>query len=354
MCGLRKKILLMEDSFYKIGGSTVSQQTYEQTTNERYVTCVSVATVWTEPLSARRIDALALHNPAHVDQWVKQLDDTEKLALCVENRIQTQLLYGEQVLVTEWAGDWAHVIIPTQPSHKDRRGYPGWVPACQLKQISNQDWLQPIGAIVRSPFASLTIHNESSIHLSYLTILPVKRHHGSTTSVVTPHGIGYVHTQDIELFSKADGIVRSNGESIVAIAKSYIGLDYLWGGMSAYGYDCSGLAYAAHKANGYQIARDAGDQVKGGVKVPLDRILPGDLLFFAYQNGKGRIHHVGIYSGNGDMLHAPQTGKGIEQISLANTMYETELCAARRYWQEEETIENGKSNSRSKPSEEIF
>ncbi|HLR40215.1 MAG TPA: NlpC/P60 family protein, partial [Virgibacillus sp.] len=56
--------------------------------------------------------------------------------------------------------------------------------------------------------------------------------------------------------------------------------------------------------------------------------------FFAYEAGKGKLHHVGIYYGNGKMIHAPQTGKGVEVISLKDTVYEKELYAARRYWQE--------------------
>ena len=85
-----------------------------------------------------------------------------------------------------------------------------------------------------------------------------------------------------------------------------------------------------HKANGYQISRDASDQAEGGKDVSLDELMPGDLLFFA--KGKARIHHVGIYYGDGKMLHAPSTGKGIEIVSLAGTKHEQQLCSARRYW----------------------
>ena len=57
--------------------------------------------------------------------------------------------------------------------------------------------------------------------------------------------------------------------------------------MSAWGYDCSGFAYATHQANGYLIPRDATDQARKGKEVGLDSIQPGDLLFFAYEKGKG-------------------------------------------------------------------
>jgi cell wall-associated NlpC family hydrolase len=65
-------------------------------------------------------------------------------------------------------------------------------------------------------------------------------------------------------------------------------------------------------------------------------MLPGDLLFFAYEEGKGNLHHVGIYDGNNKMLHAPQTGSGVEVIPLKGTVYEKELFAVRRYWKTSE------------------
>ncbi len=60
----------------------------------------------------------------------------------------------------------------------------------------------------------------------------------------------------------------------------------------------------------------------------------GDLLFFAYEEGKGAIHHVGLYVGGGKMLHSPKTGKSIEILTLKETIYEKELCAVRRCFSE--------------------
>jgi cell wall-associated NlpC family hydrolase len=125
---------------------------------------------------------------------------------------------------------------------------------------------------------------------------------------------------------------KGTGDDIVKAGEPYLSLNYFWGGMSSFGYDCSGLSYAVHKANGYKIARDAGDQAASGEEVAFDKLEPGDLLFFAYEEGKGTLHHVGIYYGGGKMLHSPQTGKGIEITSLEGTIYEKELCAVRRYW----------------------
>lgn len=106
--------------------------------------------------------------------------------------------------------------------------------------------------------------------------------------------------------------------------------------MSSFGFDCSGFSYTMCKANGYIIPRDAHDQAASGEKVELHQLEPGDLLFFAYEEGKGSLHHVGIYYGDGKLLHSPNTGKTIEILEMAGTIYEKELCAARRYFQKTE------------------
>ncbi|GAA0605146.1 gamma-D-glutamyl-L-lysine dipeptidyl-peptidase [Virgibacillus siamensis] len=315
----------------------MSKQTFEQQADEMWVTAVQVATVWTMPESARSIDHPGLTNPTDIDQWMDVLTFDKRVALCDENRVQSQLLYGESVIITETKDDWAHVVIPSQPSKKDQQGYPGWVPLNQLKKVSKTEWEQDKTAAVLSKFAWLESANgKPVIKLSFMTMLPVIREQGEKLEVATPDGPLYLPRQHAEVFSTADGIKQQPGHKLLQAGERYIGLDYFWGGMSAFGYDCSGFTYAMHKANGYQIPRDADDQLAAGMHVATDDIEPGDLLFFAYDEGKGSLHHVGFYYGNGKMLHSPQTGKGIELTELHGTIYEKELCGAARYWQQTE------------------
>ncbi|WP_042221442.1 C40 family peptidase [Oceanobacillus manasiensis] len=313
------------------------KQSFDQFSNTLHVTAVQVATVWTSPDSARAIDKLGVTVPADMQEWINGLTYEQNLALCEENRVQSQLLYGQPVIITETQGDWAHVVIPDQPSKKDERGYPGWMPHAQLREVNKSDWQSEHTAAVSSKKAWLqTESGQREMELSYLTMLPVVKVGETLVEVKTPHGNRFLQAEEVIVFPTEKGLNKGNGQKIVKAVEDFQGLDYFWGGMSAYGYDCSGLAYAAHKANGYQIARDAGDQAKAGEEVTFDKLQTGDLLFFAYEEGKGRLHHVGIYYGNGKMLHSPQTGKGIEIIELAGTVYEKELCAARRYWLETE------------------
>ncbi|AIF44649.1 C40 family peptidase [Virgibacillus sp. SK37] len=305
--------------------------------DEMWVTNVQVATVWTSPESARAVDTAGLSNPTNIDTWIANLTHEAKLALCDENRVQSQLLYGEPVLIDEIKEEWAKVVIPSQPSKKDERGYPGWVPLKQLAQVKKGEWKSDLTVAITSDKAWLTSgEGEKLMKLSYMTLLPVEEIQKEKVKVKTPQGFGYIHTSSTKVFTTSLGKEKGTGKEIVEAGEPFLELSYFWGGMSSFGYDCSGLAYAAHKANGYQIPRDAGDQAASGKKVAFDELLPGDLIFFAYEEGKGKLHHVGIFYGNGKMLHSPQTGKGIEIITLEGTKYEKELCAACRYWHENE------------------
>ncbi|WP_054704150.1 NlpC/P60 family protein [Bacillus sp. JCM 19041] len=101
--------------------------------------------------------------------------------------------------------------------------------------------------------------------------------------------------------------------------------------MSGFGYDCSGFVYTMHKASEIIIPRDASNQVQTGVEVKDEEMTVGDLLYFAHEKGEGDVHHVAMYAGNGEMIHAPKTGKAVEQIPIYGTVYEQEHCATRRF-----------------------
>ncbi|SDK14808.1 C40 family peptidase [Sediminibacillus albus] len=301
-----------------------------------WVVNVPVATLWTSPESPRQLDEPGISNPVDLEAWLNRLTYPLRLDLCDKNLVQSQLLYGEQVKVIESKEEWTQVIIPTQPSIKDTRGYPGWLPTSQIQQTNKQAWSGLSTAQVTSKRTTLYDSNSQPyLELSYLTELPVLEEDESTVCVRLPAGSGFLSKEDIHIYQQE--MAKGSGDDIVQAGEAFLGLPYFWGGMSSFGYDCSGFAYNMHKANGYQIPRDATDQATmDGEEIPLDQLEPGDLLFFSYDEGKGKLHHVGIYYGAGKMLHSPTTGKNVEITTLAGTVYETELCGARRYWQKTE------------------
>ena len=291
--------------------------------NEKWMCAVSVATVWTDPDSPRVADLPALDHPVQIDRWLSQLSYEERLALSDKNQIQTQLLYGESVIVEEVVGDWARIIASSQSTRKNPRGYPGWVPLVQLsmkKRLQTEEFVR----VTNSKAALFDESGAFFLRVSFNTIFPSAERRGKKIRVWTPHGWKLLNASDVE---------RVGEESIhrpLTVGRRFIGLPYLWGGMSAWGFDCSGFIRTIWKACGICLPRDAVDQAEEGRSVTLDSSewQKGDLIFF--ENEEQCIHHVAMYVGNGKILHAPSTGKLIEQIELKKSAYAGNVCSVRR------------------------
>ena len=101
-----------------------------------------------------------------------------------------------------------------------------------------------------------------------------------------------------------------SGGADVAIAKAYtfIGVDYVWGGESYSGVDCSGLAMLSWAAAGVSLTHSSRAQCWEGTHVSLDSVQPGDLIFWSSDGSAGSIYHVAIYLGNDQMIEAPTFG----------------------------------------------
>lgn len=127
----------------------------------------------------------------------------------------------------------------------------------------------------------------------------------------------------------------ATGNTIADSAAKYIGTPYVWGGesMSEGGMDCSGFVYNALRDAGYKVGRTTAQGYRSyGTKVSKAEMQPGDLVFF----GNGDASHIGIYIGNGQMIHssggskntASNPGKG---VSITNVDYRKDFLEARRY-----------------------
>lgn len=121
----------------------------------------------------------------------------------------------------------------------------------------------------------------------------------------------------------------SAGQRVVQIAEQFLGLPYVYGGSTPAGFDCSGFTSYVYRQLGYTLHRVSADQINDGIPVSKSELLPGDLLLFKKQ-GASRIHHVGIYVGDGMMIHSPQTGDVIKYASIVNGYYNDCYYAARR------------------------
>ncbi|MEV6587826.1 C40 family peptidase [Streptomyces acidicola] len=108
-----------------------------------------------------------------------------------------------------------------------------------------------------------------------------------------------------------DSTYATKAAKVVAFARAQIGKPYVWGATGPDSYDCSGLTGDAWKAAGVDLPRTTYDQVNVGKTVSVADAKPGDLVFF-YAD----VTHVGIYIGNGMMIHAPKPGAYVREESI--------------------------------------
>jgi gamma-D-glutamyl-L-lysine dipeptidyl-peptidase len=231
---------------------------------------VPVANVWEAPGAG--------HLPLDPHVWpTAAVTLSQRLSLV--GHMPTQVLYGERVRVLVRRGGWTKIAVPDQPSPLDARGYPGWVRSWQLCPA----FAAPL--VVTTKVAKLP----NGTQIGFGSQVPAGVLPASATR---------------KLPVTRAGIVRT--------AEQFLGLHYLWGGLSRWGYDCSGLTWAAYRAHGITIPRDADAQFAAGRAVSPAQMLPGDLLFYEHPV----VGHVAMYIGNGKMIEAPNSRNEVRIIPV--------------------------------------
>lgn len=286
---------------------------------------VAVANVWNAPGQARPVDVPSLGNPVDIKGWIAAMSHEDKLWLV--DHLVTQALYGEQVRVEEVSGDWARVVVTGQPSSLDAGGYPGWIPTAQLR--AGEAPGTPTSAVVTRPAA--TVQGPGGpVELSYNTRLPVLARSADQVTVALPTGgRGIVAPGDVAV--SGPGPRPATADDLVAAARQFSRLPYLWAGTSAAGYDCSGFTAAVYGVHGIVLPRDADDQAGAGTPVDRSSLQPGDLLFYGPTTERTAITHVSMYLGNGMMIQAPATGRTVETVPVDSPPYASQFWGARRY-----------------------
>jgi cell wall-associated NlpC family hydrolase len=231
------------------------------------VVAVAVANVWAVPGTA------TIPNDPHL--WpTPAISYTQRRALV--GHMPTQVLFGERVLVLARRGAWTKIAVPDQPSPLDRRGYPGWVLTSQLRSGS-----------------------------------------GGSTAVLTvskarlPNGMEVSFGSEVSPGASTRPLPKTRAD-LVRTAKLFLGLHYLWGGLSAWGYDCSGLTWAVYRAHGITIPRDADAQYDAGTPVALRDAKPGDLIFYEGP----RPGHVAMLVGGGQMIESPNSASEVRIVPI--------------------------------------
>ncbi|MDX6411187.1 MAG: gamma-D-glutamyl-L-lysine dipeptidyl-peptidase [Gaiellaceae bacterium] len=231
---------------------------------------VAVANVWKAPNAG--------HLPLDPHVWPTPAVTYAQRRALVGN-MPTQVLYGESVRVLAKRSGWTQIAVPDQPSPLDARGYPGWVRSWQL------------GAAFAAPVI--------------VTVRTAKLADGTEVGFATQVQAGAVPA------AATRPLPRTRAD-IVRTAKMFLGLHYLWGGLSAWGYDCSGLTWAVYRAHGITIPRDADAQFAAGTPVSLAKLLPGDLLFYEHPI----VGHVAMYLGGGQMIESPNSASEVRIVPV--------------------------------------
>ena len=128
-------------------------------------------------------------------------------------------------------------------------------------------------------------------------------------------------SSDFVVKSPIDAVLPTNAtnvqQAIVREAFKHLGKPYVWGAKGPNTFDCSGLTYYVYmKATGHYIGGWTGEQQYAGTQIPVSQAQPGDLVFWGPSSGV--THHVGIYIGNGQFIHAPQPGDKVRVTSISD------------------------------------
>ncbi|GAA0502441.1 C40 family peptidase [Salinibacillus aidingensis] len=323
-------------SVFVMFGFSISEEVQAEETGQTAYVDVSVATLWSEPNETRPVDAPSIGNPVDMWEWTTGMSYEQKLWLV--GNLQTQALYGQEVTILEEQGDWVKVAVHGQPTPKNDLGYPAWMPKSQLANDASFSTLKDIKefAQVTDPTAWLFEDKHRSDkfkEISFNTRLPVVAETKDAILVATPSdGKKWMSPDAVSIYSSQEDIEKPDGQNLVDTGLKFLGLPYLWAGTSGFGFDCSGFTHTIFKAHGITIPRDSSVQATHGTPVERDDLQKGDLLFFAYNEGEGRVHHVGMYMGNGKMIHSPNTASTVEIIDVFESdYYSSEYAGARRY-----------------------
>ncbi|MHB8945963.1 MAG: NlpC/P60 family protein [Bacillota bacterium] len=228
------------------------------------------------------------------------------------DHLVTQGLLGMTVDLLQEKDGWYRVRLEDD-------GYLGWVAAAHLTIVDKAGrdaWLAGQRAVVTARTTRVYENaSKGAKVLAEATIgtdlpAPAESPKAGFARVLLPGGkSGWVELAAINLFPAEQQVfaAKRGPEGVIATAKLFLGLPYLWGGTSGRGFDCSGFTQFAFRTNGYDLPRDADMQYAVGDPVPdRSQLKPGDLVYFStYKSGPS---HVGIYLGNDRYINAAGAG----------------------------------------------
>ncbi|HWA67263.1 MAG TPA: C40 family peptidase [Mycobacteriales bacterium] len=297
------------------------------------IVAVSAAEVWAGPHRVKPVDRPAMQSPAHLLDWLHGMSFFQRSHLY--QRLATQVRYGEQVVVLARRGTLSRIRIPDQTGGRYPTGIVGWIASRQLA-AEPADWgawrREATVTARRAQLRGTAGGHLRTVALSYATTLPVIQVSGSRVVVAAagPLRAGSLPRSAVSIHAPDTAALRPSGRQVVAQARRFLGLPYLWAGMTSWGFDCSGLASTVYSMLGIRLPRDAADQSLVGRSVPRRALRPGDLVYFSYNRKRSGIHHVAIYAGDGRVIQSPYTGARVDVMRLRGSYLNREYWGASR------------------------
>jgi cell wall-associated NlpC family hydrolase len=249
-------------------------------------------------------------------------------AASADSDVVSQALYGSGVLSLEKKNGWVHI--------RTGDDYTGWVAAAGITPL--QGSYAPDGKAVRVAQLSANLYREPSVtkHAPVLN-LPWEARLELIPGFADKGG-RWLHvklvngqTAYIEQGNVSADFTPLTIDQSIQLARRFLGVTYTWGGVSSYGFDCSGFTQMLVRQRGFIMPRDADVQAgwSGVVAVERKDLQPGDLLFFGASLAK--ISHTGMYIGNGEFIHdTTNTHPGVQISKLDDMPWTHLLVAARR------------------------
>lgn len=120
----------------------------------------------------------------------------------------------------------------------------------------------------------------------------------------------------------------ATASQIIAYAKTFLGVPYVWGGTTPSGFDCSGFVQYVFSHFGLTLPRTSIEQASTGMPITVDQVAPGDLIFSDWEH-EGHTSHVAMYVGGGNLIEAPETGETVHIIPF-DANYQSHVTTVRR------------------------
>jgi gamma-D-glutamyl-L-lysine dipeptidyl-peptidase len=279
-----------------------------------------------------------------------------------QSDVVSQAIYGSNVTLLTARGEWCRIQTADH--------YKGWVPSRHIRLVQIGAGYATTGPTIRveSLFANIYREPDVARHQPVITVPfetrlelipdetaadqpktekaaagstknPAKKSITKTTKTAATNRLhdGWLQVRlpgkTVAWIQSSDVVSDLKSLSVpdsIELAKRFLGLPYLWGGTSSFGFDCSGFTQMLLRARGFNMPRDADQQAAwtGLIAVERNDLQAGDLLFF--ESSPHNITHTGMYIGGGQFIQATTSGHPVVQISRLDDQPWTGLLVASR------------------------